>query len=234
MTTAPSPAGSARPATTTAAGNSKGTCTPACGASTSTWAGPDNNTVQVMEHIEPLGDDKGKAKTVHRPFNGGKEGFEDFDANKFTMLNIMNTKMKNARKQPVSYDVVTPRMGNARHHGGGHEDCTLHDFWVTRNRPGEMQYVNVPKYVAKGENIVDTDVVLWLSTACHHEPRSEDGEMTKGGNFSGCDARRLVGVRIAAAKFVGSQPVLPLSRTEERSEGSERVGPDGGSRPRSL
>ena len=62
----------------------------------------------------------------------GKEGFEDFDAHKFTMLSIVNTKMKNARKQPCAYDVVVPRMGMARHHGGGNEDCTLHDFWVTR------------------------------------------------------------------------------------------------------
>ena len=87
--------------------------------------GPDNNMVQVMEHIEPIGligDDRGRAKTTHRPFNGGKEGFEDFDAHKFTMLNVINTKLKNARNQPVSYDVVTSRMGNARHHGGGNED----------------------------------------------------------------------------------------------------------------
>ena len=70
--------------------------------------GPDNNTVQVMEHTEPLGDgDEDKAKTMHRPFNGGKEGFEDFDAHKFTMLNVINTRMKNARKQPISYDIMT-------------------------------------------------------------------------------------------------------------------------------
>ena len=60
-----------------------------------------------------------------------------------------------------------------------------HDFWVTCNRPGEIQYTSVPKYVAKGENIVNTDVVLWISTACHHEPRSEDGQMTKDGGING-------------------------------------------------
>lgn len=158
--------------------------------------GPDHNTVQVMEHLEPMGEDKGKAKNIHRPFNGGKEGFEDFDAVKFTMLNVSNTRMKNARQQHISYDVITPRMGSARHHGGGSEDCTLHDFWVTRQRPGELQYVDVPKYVARAESITDTDVVLWLTTACHHEPRSEDGEMKEDGftgatpvSWSGFDLR---------------------------------------------
>lgn len=143
-------------------------------------AGPDNNTVQVMEHVEPLGDEKAKAKTVHRPFHDGREGFEDFDALKFTMLSVINTKKKNSRNQPYAYDIVLPRMGCARHYGGGNEDCTLHDFWVTRNRPNEMHYVNVPKYAAKAEEILDTDVVVWLSTPGHHDPRSEDGEMVKG------------------------------------------------------
>jgi primary-amine oxidase len=174
--------------------------------------GPENNTVQVMEHIEPVSanpDDKGKAKTVHRPFNGGKEGFEDFNANKFTMLNVMNTKMKNARKQPVSYDVLIPRMGVARHHGGEHEDCTLHDFWVTRNRPGEMLYVNVPKFIGKSENIQDTDVVLWLSTACHHEPRSEDGEMTKDGSFTGATPIAWSGFELRPRNLWDRSPFYP-------------------------
>ncbi len=174
--------------------------------------GPDNNTVQVMEHIEPMGaqpDDKVKAKTVHRPFNAGKEGFEDFDCGKFTMLNIVNTKMKNVRKQPVSYDVVVPRMGTPRHHGGGNEDCTLHDFWVTRSRASELQYVNVPKYVAKEENIVDTDVVLWLSTACHHEPRSEDGEMNKEGDFTGATPIAWSGFELRPRNLWDRSPFYP-------------------------
>ena len=171
--------------------------------------GPDNNTVQVMEHIEPAGEDKGKAKTVHRPFNRGKEGYEDFDCAKFTMLNIINTKMKNIRKQPVSYDVVVPRMGNARHHGGGQEDCTLHDFWVTQNRPGEMVYVSVPKYVANANNIMDADVVLWLSTACHHEPRSEDGEMTKDGGFTGATPVAWSGFDLRPRNLWDRSPMYP-------------------------
>ena len=136
------------------------------------------NSVYVMEHLETKAD-AGKAKTVMRPFNNGVEGFEDWHADKFTMLNITNEAKKNIRKMPISYDVVPMRMGNARHHGNG-EECTLHDFWVTVNRKGELSYPKVHEYVKKGENIMNADVVIWHSSACHHEPRSEDGEMRNG------------------------------------------------------
>jgi primary-amine oxidase len=148
--------------------------------------GPRNNSVYVHEHVETA-KDPGKATTVKRPFNKGVEGFEDWNAEKFTMLNITNEKKKNARKMPISYDLVPMRMGNARHFGAG-EECTHHDFWVTVNRKGEMSYPKVHEYVKKGEKIMNADVVVWLSSACHHEPRSEDGVMQKG-------------------EFVGSTPV---------------------------
>jgi primary-amine oxidase len=144
--------------------------------------GPKNNSVYVHEHVETK-DGAGKAETKVRPFNKGVEGFEDWNADKFTMLNISNTKKKNARNQPISYDVVPLRMGNARHFAGG-EECTHHDFWITVNRPGEMLYPKVQDYVKKGAKIMDADIVLWHSSACHHEPRSEDGEM-RAGVFTG-------------------------------------------------
>jgi Cu2+-containing amine oxidase len=140
--------------------------------------GAKDNSVHVMEHLESA-DEPGKAKTVMRPFNKGVEGFEDWHADRFTMLNITNDKKKNARKMPISYDVVPLRMGNARHFGDG-EACTQHDFWVTVNRKGEMYYPKVQEYVKKGEKIMSADVVLWHSSACHHEPRSEDGELRDG------------------------------------------------------
>ncbi len=156
--------------------------------------GPANNSVNVMEHIETP-DDPGKAKTVMRPFNKGIEGPEDWHADKFTMLNISNDKKKNIRKMSISYDVVSMRMGNARHYGQG-EQCTQHDFWVTVNRKDEMYYPKVHEYAKKGTKITNADVVLWHSTPCHHEPRSEDGEFRKDDfvgttpvNWAGFDLR---------------------------------------------
>src|SRR5262249_39845742 len=65
--------------------------------------------------------------------------------------------------------------GNARHFAGPNEECTQHDFWVTRKRDGEMSYTRLPQYVTKGESIMDTDVVLWHNTPALQVPRSEDG-----------------------------------------------------------
>jgi primary-amine oxidase len=140
--------------------------------------GANNNSVFVHEHFESK-DDPGKAKTVIRPFNKGVEGFEDWHAERFTMLNVTNDKKKNIRKLPISYDVMPMRMGNARHFGNG-EECTQHDFWVTVNRKDEMSYPKVHEYVKNSAKIMNADVVLWLSSAHHHEPRSEDGEVRNG------------------------------------------------------
>src|SRR5262249_29224087 len=92
---------------------------------------------------------------------------------------------KNVRGKPYSYDLMVPRMGVARHYGSDEEQCTQHDYWVTKARPKEMNYRKVHEYVRKGESIIDTDIVIWASTACHHEPRSEDGEMQQNRSFRG-------------------------------------------------
>lgn len=151
--------------------------------------GKDNNTVELVEHIEPHPNgNKKMAMTKVTPFNNGFEGGADFQAEKFTMVRIRHTQKKNARGEYLSYDLVSARMGNARHFGGGRpeqsEECSEHDFWVTKNRPGELYYGAVKHYARRGENIRDTDVVVWYNAPGHHEPRSEDGEF-RGGVFNG-------------------------------------------------
>jgi primary-amine oxidase len=170
--------------------------------------GTPTNSVYVMEHIEP-DSDMAKAKTDHRPFNQGREGFEDWHAAKFTMLSVRSERLRNARKMAVAYDFMTPRTGNARHHGGQDEVCTQHDFWVTKNRPGEINYQQVPKYVQKGESIQNTDVVVWLSTAGHHEPRSEDGEMGKDNSFTGATPIMWTGFDLRPRDFWDRSPMYP-------------------------
>jgi primary-amine oxidase len=171
--------------------------------------GPEHNSVHVMEHVEPDGE-KAKAKTVMRPFNKGVEGHEDWHAKKFTMLNITNETKKNARKMPISYDLVPLRMGNARHHGAG-EECARHDFWVTVNRKGEMEYPKVHEYVKKRAKIMDADVVLWHSSACHHEPRSEDGEM-RDGTLVGCTPVAWSGFDLRPRNVFDRTPHFPYEK----------------------
>jgi len=173
--------------------------------------GPDHNSVLVMEHKEPASEDpksRGKAASVHTPFNGGSEGWADWDPVKFTMLRVINERRKNARGEPIGYDLMPYRMGNSRHFGGDKEECTQHDYWVTRKRSGEMEYTDLPKYVAHGESIMDTDVVLWYSTPAHHEPRSEDGEL-KGSTFQGCTPVMWAGFDLKPRNFFDRTPYFP-------------------------
>lgn len=170
--------------------------------------GPKHNSVVVMEHEEPDGEHLARAKTNHRPFNNGKEGFEDWRAERFTMLGVQHTKKKNKRDKPIGYDFMMMRMGNARHFGAENEKCTEHDFWATANRPGEIYYTNLPKYVQKGLPITDTDVVVWLSTPGHHEPRSEDGEMTNG-SFTGVTPLMWCGFDLKPRNLWDRSPFYP-------------------------
>jgi primary-amine oxidase len=170
--------------------------------------GPHHNSVLVMVHLEPDGAHKEKARTEHRPFNGGREGYLDWNAERFTMLTIVNEKKKNIRGKPWSYDLVPLRMGNARHYAGDKEECTQHDFWVTRARKDEIYYTRVHKYAEKGESIQDSDVILWHSSAGHHEPRSEDGEM-KGTNFVGATPVMWCGFDLRPRNLFDRSPLYP-------------------------
>ena len=117
-----------------------------------------------MEHMEPVEPDKGMARTIHRPFNGGVEGSEEWDPLKFTMLSRAENDKKhsNGRDQPMAYDFMMSKHGNGRHYGPDKEECTQHDFWVTKNRQGEIYYQKLPQYVKKAESIswTATDVVV--------------------------------------------------------------------------
>jgi primary-amine oxidase len=184
--------------------------------------GPDHNSVLIMEHNEPLAPDKdnrAKAGTTHKPFNGGKEGWADWDPAKFTMLRVINERRKNIRGEPIGYDVMAMRMGNSRHFGGKskEEECTQHDFWVTRNRTGEMDVKKLPDYVARGEPILDTDVVLWYSVPAHHEPRSEDGEM-KGSTFTGCTPVMWAGFDLKPRNVFDRTPYFPYAAQTKQAK----------------
>lgn len=151
--------------------------------------GKDNNAVELCEHIEPdPNGQKSQATSLITPFNGGKEGYADFDPIKFTMLRVVHTQKKNIRNKPWAYDLIPHRMGNSRHYANDKEACSHHDFWVTKNRPGELYYYQLPQYIKDPGNPNQPedlngggDIVLWYSDAGHHEPRAEDGEMRKGG-----------------------------------------------------
>ncbi|MFO0864256.1 MAG: hypothetical protein U0744_06305 [Gemmataceae bacterium] len=171
-------------------------------------AGPGSQGVYVMERQEPDGEHLDRARTVYRPFNGGKEGFEDWDPRKFTSLHVVRNDKKNARGKAIGYEAMLYRTGTARHFGPEEENSTLHDFWVTRKRPGEMHYQKVYQYVRGGESILDANVVLWISTPHHHEPRTEDGAFV-GEKFEGATAIGWSGFDLKPRNFFDGSPHFP-------------------------
>jgi primary-amine oxidase len=146
-----------------------------------------HNTVYLMER-EELANNDGKATSVHTLFNKGVEGYADWDPKRFTMLRVANENKKNAEGKFYAYDLMPLRQGTPRHFAGNREekeeDCTQHDFWVTKANSKELNYKEVMKYVENKEKIVNTDVVLWYMSPSFHEPRTEDGIV--GDHVTGC------------------------------------------------
>jgi Cu2+-containing amine oxidase len=174
--------------------------------------GKDNNTAYLMEVVEPKGpDSKLASQTFHKVFNDGKEGFADWDPLKFTMLRVVNTKMKNYKGEHVAYDLVPLRHGTSRHFGK-QEECSHHDFWVTRANPKELTYRGVPNY-CNDENIVDTDIVLWYGTSMFHEPRAEDGKYEGENNWVGATIVSWSGFTLRANNVFERTPLYPNPRT---------------------
>jgi Cu2+-containing amine oxidase len=175
--------------------------------------GPDNNSVELCENIESA-EGNGRAESRHTVLK--TECGVDWDPGKFTMLRVIHTEKKNKRGEPWSYDLMPMRMGNARHFGKEKEkgsgllkeECTQHDFWVTRADPKEMTFHHLPKYVQQGRSIEDTDVVLWYTGSCLHVPRSEDGEMGPGG-FNGATHVMWCGFDLRPRNIFDRSPFYP-------------------------
>lgn len=134
------------------------------------------NSAMIMSHNESTSGLA--AEDLKEPFNGGLEGGVDWDPLKYSMIRVESNK-DNANGKPISYDLMPLRMGSARHK----EEFTHHDLWVTRShpeRPLELLYANLPAIVKNEEVVEQADIVLWVSSSSHHEPRDEDGKGNAG------------------------------------------------------
>ena len=134
------------------------------------------NNAMVMNHAETTRDPR--AQDTAEPFNYGVEGGIDWKPEEFTMVRV-ESERKNANGKPIAYDLMPSRQGSSRHK----EAFTHHDLWVSRShpeRPLELIYGNLPAIVKDGESVEGTDVVLWVTSASHHEPRDEDGKPNAG------------------------------------------------------
>ena len=180
--------------------------------------GKDHNSAFLMERIEPP-DEKHRlqAKSVHTRFHNGTTGGADWDSSKFTMLRVINTQKQNARKEFYGYDLVPARAGNARNFGE-HEECTEHDFWVTRANPKQLDFRDVKTYCKPGDSIEDTDIVVWYSAPSFHEPRTEDG-ITTDGNIVGCTHVNWSSFTLRPSNIFDRTPLFPY---KDEAKGAPR------------
>jgi len=135
------------------------------------------NRVDVVERlVDPA---SGTGRVAVRPFNGGREGGEVWDHDKFTTLKISNTETFNRHDPPqnVSYVLKTVAAGRLR----SQEGVTKFDFWVTRRIPDsprrfapELKFVEVPINLQDPEPTDGRGVVVWHNSSLQHIPRGED------------------------------------------------------------
>ncbi|MCI0377529.1 MAG: hypothetical protein L0215_07980 [Gemmataceae bacterium] len=146
--------------------------------------GSTPNSVYLVKHREPMGM-PGHGKEEVELFNGGLEGFADWNDREFTSLRIANHTKTNSLGHFQCYDLVALRQGSARHFGPEKgsktpdEEFTRHDFWVLPfaskdKKTEELDCTKLPAYVRQGRKIENSDVVIWYNSAAHHIPRDED------------------------------------------------------------
>jgi hypothetical protein len=187
-------------------------------------AEPKHNTVYVMRHLSPSPEENlQRAEDRHDLFSKGKEGWEDWKPEEFTMLRVVDPRRHNYMGEPWGYDLMPIRNGTARFKATEFEKCTLHDFYVTRSphadgKPDdELDFKRLlvgddkhPPYV-NGEDITDTDVVIWYVSSAHHEPRSEDGRFVqdKEGNYrwQGITLLMWTGFDLMPHNFIDGTPL---------------------------
>lgn len=143
----------------------------------------EGDTPYLVRHVEP---DPGAptpltAVDEHVLFNGGTEGFADWDPLELTSL-LIEDQGENALGHRRGYELHPLRTGTARHFGP-RESWTRHDFWVTRYDPEAPtawadRWRSPDEYLlpdaAEEQSLEGEDVVLWYLTSAHHDPTDED------------------------------------------------------------
>jgi primary-amine oxidase len=169
--------------------------------------GEDGDTAYISRYLQSR--DHVAARNTLILFNGGKEGFADWNAREFTTVRIVDDTLVNEHGRRTGYDFQPLRRGIARHF----EDFTAHDFWVTRKKINELSYEEIAQYVADGESIENTDLVVWHMSPILHVPRGEDGKCLGVEDDIGCKIGQWVGSALAMWGGFDLRPRNLFSRT---------------------
>jgi hypothetical protein len=124
---------------------------------------------------EPFGAD------VRRGENAALEGKAEWKPQEFTTLRVRSATAKNAHGRPISYDLISSRMGSVRNllptsrldTKGKNMDWVNYDFWVTHT-PAKKEYYEVASLAQERNPLQGRPAVVWYSAPALHVPRGED------------------------------------------------------------
>ena len=156
--------------------------------------GPKDNEVLIARRV--LDEEKEKFAQVTKPFNKNGhgdacEGSAKWVPEEFTTLRVASKVRKNSHGRPISYDVVSQRLGGLRQlqrEGGTYDsdmDFINQDFWVTRTESGFTDYLDVPHYAKGRRPLTGMPTTIWLCTPAIHVARTEDFGTDTGTNSYG-------------------------------------------------
>lgn len=154
--------------------------------------GKGRDTAYLTRHLEPVEPTGLEARDERLPFDGGTEGFADWNPLEFTTL-LVEDAAANSLGERRGYELQPLRTGSMRHYAqlsGGQENWTQHDFWVTRWKPAEatswaaagpgptFTWLNPDDYllpfIADDQSVERQNLVVWALASAHHDPHSED------------------------------------------------------------
>ncbi|HEX4796374.1 MAG TPA: hypothetical protein VH370_21475 [Humisphaera sp.] len=133
----------------------------------------DKNTVEEFNYI-PSGRMHEQANATWTPIR--QETSRSLRPENFRSWRVVNYASKNRLGHPRSYELIPGGTGIFR--GATNEPFAQADLFITKYKqsevPGEpLLSESLVSYV-NGENVADSDVVLWYMLSVHHQPRTED------------------------------------------------------------
>jgi hypothetical protein len=156
--------------------------------------GPKDNDVLIARRV--LDEQNERFTQVTKAFNRNGlgeacEGSARWVPEEFTTLRVASKVRKNSHGHPISYDVVSQRLGGLRQlqREGGTDDADMdfvnQDFWVTRTESGFTDYLDVPQYAKGRRPLTGMPTTVWLCTPALHVARTEDFGTDTGTNSYG-------------------------------------------------
>ncbi len=182
---------------------------------TTTLGGAAQNQILLVRRVPRAPAPNGMFKIDVTPFNVNEagqasEGFADWKAEEFTLLRMQSQVRKNSSKDPqlTGYDLITQRIGAVRNYPWKYHFAN-HDFWVTRKRPEQTKYREVPLYAGRSQSLEKTPVTVWHNSPSLHVPRGEDYGLDGQTSASGAAITTWTGFILRPVNLFDRTPLYP-------------------------